>query len=221
MVDDPALGELPLEPGALALDVAGCGHRHRADLEHLGPRRHLHRHAVDAVLRHHLEERRRRGATFAAANQILAEPSELTRSGSAAKRDRRNRCLVQTPRKLLSDLRPLPRRHVVYQEFDRGNTEGQLIARVERRKRALRRFDRSHTKRAGRRIGMELLDGTGEQSEDLLDRLPVGRPHVRTHARTFVDRLDKVVIDRRCPGQHRSCPRSVIPCRLSSLRAQR
>jgi hypothetical protein len=109
-----------------------------------------------------------------ALDQIKAETSQFPGRRLALDGNVGDRGGVQSSRELLFDDRSGADRHFVDDQLARRDAERHLLADLEADERALTCVDGAQAHLAGRRIGMELLNGAGEQVQQVLDRDRVG-----------------------------------------------
>ena len=110
-----------------------------------------------------------------ALGQIEAEPRQLARRTAALDRHLGDRGGMEAPRQLLFDDRAFADADFVDDELARHDAEDELLPAFERDERPLAGLDGSLADLAGRRIGVELLDGAPEEEQELVDRRRVSR----------------------------------------------
>ncbi len=131
---------------------------------------------ADAVLFEQIDQAEVQTVSCVALNQVEAEAPELARRGRALDRDLCDGCRMQPPCNLLLDDGAGADADLVDDDLAGHDAEDDLLAAVDRHQRSLTRLDCCLADLARGRVGVELLDGAGEEQQELINRGRVSWP---------------------------------------------
>jgi len=167
-----------------------------ADVHDDRPVRHLGHDRAHPVFGQSLGERCLAALEVVGLDEIDAKARQIARRCRAFDVDRRDAELEQTAGQLLFDHGDGADLNVLDDERVRRDAGREAIAVLDGLERFVTRHHRVHAQRAGRRIGVELADGAGEELECALDRGQVHGTGTSLRGRLLV-RQALSVIDRR------------------------
>ena len=170
MIDRAARGEERLTLFALMFDQAGNRRRRHRDGEYLRAVCRQQRDAADAMFFEEIDEAELQAVARVALQKVEAETRQLARRRRAFDRDLRDRRRVQPPGDFVLDDRPGAHANLVDDQLVGQDPKRHLLTAVQRHQRSLTCVDRVEAHLAGRGVGVELLDRSPEQLQEVLDR---------------------------------------------------